>query len=98
MKTRTFEKEVKKKREKGHNLTTIRGIVIPVEWDEEGNALATSIASPGEQEYLVEQDTIGKELSKLTRQEIEVHGILQERKRGQNTIAVRSYRLTEVGD
>ena len=75
-------------------MTAIRGLVIPAEWDEEGNALATSIATPGEQEYLVEQDGVGKELLGLIRQEIELTGIVRQRERGQNTIAVRTYRLT----
>jgi hypothetical protein len=98
MKRRTFKKEVREKREGGDNLTAIRGIVIPAEWDEEGNALATCIASPGEQEYLVEQDAMGKELLRLIRREIEATGIVQQRKRGRNTIAVRTYRLTGLGD
>jgi hypothetical protein len=98
MKTTIFKKEVRKKREGGDNLTAIRGIVIPAEWDDEGNTLATCIASPGEQEYLVEQDAMGKELLRLIRQEIEVTGIVQQRKRGRNTIAVRTYRLTGLGD
>lgn len=98
MKTRTFKKEVSKKRVEGDDLTAIRGIVIPAEWDDEGNALATCIASPGEQEYLVEQDAMGKELLALIRQEIEVTGIVQQRKRGRNTIAVRTYRLTGLGN
>ena len=98
MKRRTFKKEVREKREGGDNLTAIRGIVIPAEWDEEGNALATCIASPGEREYLVEQDAMGKELLRLIRREIEATGIVQQRKRGRNTIAVRTYRLTGLGD
>ena len=89
---------MREKREGGDNLTAIRGIVIPAEWDEEGNALATCIASPGEQEYLVEQDAMGKELLRLIRREIEATGIVQQRKRGRNTIAVRTYRLTGLGD
>ena len=89
---------MREKREGGDNLTAIRGIVIPAEWDDEGNTLATCIASPGEQEYLVEQDAMGKELLRLIRREIEATGIVQQRKRGRNTIAVRTYRLTGLGD
>jgi hypothetical protein len=98
MKTRTLKNEGRKKTKEGDNLTTIRGIVIAAEWDDEGNPLATSISSPGEQEYLVEQDSKGKELLGLLRQEIEVAGIVKKRERGRNTIAVRIYRLRGVGD
>jgi hypothetical protein len=41
---------------------------------------------------------MGKELLRLIRQEIEVTGIVQQRKRGRNTIAVRTYRLTGLSD
>jgi hypothetical protein len=98
MKTRTLKNEGGKKTKEGDNLTTIRGIVIAAEWDDEGNPLATSISSPGEQEYLVEQDSKGKELLGLVRQEIEVAGVVKKRERGRNTIAVRIYRLRGVGD
>ena len=98
MKTRTLKNEGRKKTKAGNNLTTIRGIVIAAEWDDEGNPLATSISSPGEQEYLVEQDSKGKELLGLVRQEIEVAGVVKKRERGRNTIAVRIYRLRGVGD
>jgi hypothetical protein len=98
MKTRTLKNKGRKKTKEGDNLTTIRGIVIAAEWDDEGNPLATSISSPGEQEYLVEQDSKGKELLGLVRQEIEVAGVVKKRERGRNTIAVRIYRLRGVGD
>jgi hypothetical protein len=98
MKIRTLKNEGRKKTKGGDNLTTIRGIVIAAEWDDEGNPLATSISSPGEHEYLVEQDSKGKELLGLVRQEIEVAGVVKKRERGRNTIAVRIYRLRGVGD
>ena len=79
------------------DLTIVRGIVIPVEWDDEGNALATTISSPGEEEYLVEHDAKGKELLRLIRQEIEVSGIVRKGIKGRNAITVRSYQLKSAG-
>ena len=93
MRREFLEKEVKKKRGAVDKLTTVRGIVIPVDWDEEGNALAVAISSPDEQEYLIEQDEKGKELTGLIRQEIEVSGIVRKAIKGRKTIAVKSYRL-----
>lgn len=87
-----------KKKEVGDELTTIRGIVIPVEWDGQGNALATTISSSGEQEYLVEQDRKGKELLRVIRKEVEVSGILGKTVKGRTTITVSSYELIRSGD
>jgi len=86
-------KEVKKKRRTVDKPTMVRGIVIPVDWDKEGNALAVAISSPDEQEYLIEQDEKGKELIGLIRQEIEVSGMVRKANKDRKTIAVKSYRL-----
>jgi len=92
------QKMGKKKAKAGNELITVTGIVIPVEWDEHGNALATTVSTPGEREYLVEQDSTGKELLGLVRQEIEVSGVLGKGMEGGNTIRVSSYRLKGVRD
>lgn len=34
----------------------IKGIVIPVEWDAEGNAIKAAISVSNEKEYLIEDD------------------------------------------
>jgi len=60
MRTRRFRKEVKESKGTGDELTTIRGIVIPVDWDENGNVLAAAISSPDEQVYFIELDKKGK--------------------------------------
>ena len=96
--TTVFKKEVKKKREAVDKLTTVRGILIPVEWDEGGNVLAAAVSSPDEQEYLIETDTKGKELLGLIRQEIEVSGVVRKGIKGRKTITVISHRLKTRGD
>jgi hypothetical protein len=89
--TPTFRKEVKKGRKIGDELTTVRGIVIAVDWDKEGNALAAAISGLDEQEYLIERDAKGKELLGLTRREIEVSGMVSKAVKGRKTIKVKSY-------
>jgi hypothetical protein len=71
----------------------VTGIVIPVEWDERGNPLATVISSPGEEEYLVEPYAKGEELLALLREEIEASGIVNRGASGLKTIKIESYRL-----
>ncbi|MDO9567752.1 MAG: hypothetical protein Q7J15_13590 [Candidatus Desulfaltia sp.] len=73
--------------------TTVRGIVIPVEWDEEGIALAAVISGLDEQEYMIEQDEKGKELLEFIRHEIEVDGVVRKAIKGCKTITVKNYRL-----
>ena len=97
MTTTVFKKEAKKKKGKGGELTTIRGIVIPVDWDEDGNVLATAISSQDEHEYFVELDKKGKKMLGLIRRGIEVSGVVRKIIKGRKTIAVKSYRL-KTGD
>ena len=89
---------VRKKGIAGNEPVTVMGIVIPIEWDEHGNPLATTISTPGEREYLVEHDSMGEALLGLVRQEIEVIGVLRKCSKGGSRIRVSSYRLKGVKD
>jgi hypothetical protein len=91
-------RKVKKKKGTDNELTMVRGIVIPVDWDDEGNVLAAAISSPDEQEYLIKQDAKGKELVRLMRQEIEVSGVVRKGIKGCNTVTVKDYRLKTGSD
>jgi len=59
-------------------LITIRGIVTPVDWDEKGNVVATAISTHTEEEYLVINDSKGKELLNLIQEAVEVSGLVRE--------------------
>ncbi|MBC8485393.1 MAG: hypothetical protein H8D45_05060, partial [Bacteroidetes bacterium] len=59
-------------------VTTIRGIVIPVEWDDKGNILKLVISTFDEDEYLIELDKRGKQLMSSIRKELEVTGLVIE--------------------
>ena len=98
MRTALTGKGVKRKRGTVDKLTTVRGIVIPVDWDKEGNAIAVAISSPDEQEHVIEQDKKGKELIGLIRQEVEVSGVVRKVIKGSKTITVKSYRLKTDGN
>lgn len=98
MKRASSGKEVNKKRGTVDKLTTIRGIVIPADWDEEGNMLAVAISGSDEQEYLIEQNAKGKELLKLIRHEIEIDGLVRKAIKGRKTVKVKSYRLKMYSD
>lgn len=89
---------MQKKKGTVDKLTTVRGIVIPVDWDKEGNAITVAISGLDEQEYVIEQDEKGKELIGLIRQEIEVSGVVRKVIKGSKTFAVKSYRLKTEGN
>ena len=64
--------------EKNRRLRAIKGIVIPVDWDQNGNPISVAIASHTEDEYLVSNDSKGKELFNLIREGVEVTGLVKE--------------------
>jgi hypothetical protein len=97
MTTAPYRGETKGKIRIGNEPTTIRGIVIPVDWDKEGNALAVAISGSDDEEYVIERNEQGKELLGLIRQEIEVSGVVRKAIKGRKTIVVKSYRLKTGG-
>ena len=64
--------------DKSKQLMAIKGIVIPVDWDEKGNPVSVAIATHTEEEYLVSNDSEGKELFNLIREEVEITGLVEE--------------------
>jgi len=56
----------------------IRGIVVPVDWDEKGKVVAVGISACNEEEYLVDKDHKGIELLHYIQKEVEVSGVIRE--------------------
>lgn len=75
---------------------TVRGIVIAADWDEAGNVVAIAVSAPGEKQYIVKQDSIGKELKRFMRQEVEVIGVVGKGRKGWNNITVKAYELIKT--
>jgi len=59
-------------------MTMIRGVIIPMDWDEHGNVVRIAISSHDEKEYLVEKGGKGTELLAFIRREVEVGGVVKE--------------------
>ena len=76
----------------GNHLVTIRGIVIPADWDEKGNVVAVAVSTYDEVEYLIENHEKEKELSAFIREEVEVSGILKKEK-NRLIMKIKEYRL-----
>ena len=64
--------ERSRKRESG--LTKVRGIVVPIAWDDSGHITAIGISTWDEDEYVVDFAGKGKELLSHIRDEVEVIG------------------------
>ncbi len=80
----------------GDKLITIRGIVIPVDWDEKGNPVAVSISTHQEDEYFIDKDYHkGKELLHSIQEEVEVSGVVREDE-DKKIISVQKYILKKA--
>ncbi|MFC1862757.1 hypothetical protein ACFL1Z_02235 [Thermodesulfobacteriota bacterium] len=73
-------------------LTLLQGIIIPVEWDDNGNITAIALSTYDEEEYIISNDEKFEELVKILRQEVKLTGdiIIDHKKK---SIFVHSYML-----
>jgi len=76
-------------------LITIKGIVIPVDWDEKGRAVSVAIFTQDEDEYIIQKDLKGKELLDLIHKELEVSGFVKKVDK-KKIIVVKTYAETYV--
>lgn len=64
--------------EREGELVRIKGIIIPVDWDAEGNVTRAAISAFNEEEYVVDEDKKGKEMLGLMQQVMEARGVVRE--------------------
>jgi len=76
--------------DRGDELITVRGLIIPVDWDQEGNVVGLALSSYDEREYRIEMQDKGIELFKFVRKEVEVTGSIDE-KEGKKIFNVKKY-------
>ena len=55
-------------------LVTLRGVVVPAEWDDKGEVIAIAIATHDEDEYLMDGKVDAEKHFDLLRREVEVRG------------------------
>jgi hypothetical protein len=72
---------------------TIQGLVIPVDWDQDGNVTAVAISAYDEIEYLVEQTEKAAELLRFVHMQVEARGTLRELEAKGGLIAIEHYRV-----
>ena len=80
-----------KKKVKDKN--TIKGIVVPSTWDDQGNVIGVTIQAYDEKAYIVEHVQPGEELLNHVHAKVEVDGKIRERINGSTSVRVKSYRV-----
>ena len=76
-------------------LTTLRGLILPVEWDERGTIRSIAVSTNSEEEYLVDESPLADELLALLRLRVKVRGSVRENENGKKIITVEKYEVLE---
>lgn len=71
--------------------TTLTGIVIPVDWNDDQQVIAAALATADEKEYRIGGNRKGKELLSFLQRQLEVTGTLSKDDQGRAVIIVRRY-------
>ena len=74
-------------------INTIKGIVVPSTWDNQGNVTGVTIQAYDEKAYHVEHGQLGKQLLNHIHEKVEVDGKIRERINGSVSIHVKSYKV-----
>ncbi|MBU2644031.1 hypothetical protein KKI24_04940 [bacterium] len=78
---------------KKENKLVIRGILVPEDWDSSSQITKMAICTSGEQEFLIEMDSLGKELSKYKGLKAVLNGKLKDTDLKRKTIIVDQYEI-----
>lgn len=76
-------------------LTTLRGLILPVEWDERGTIRSIAISTNSEEEYLVDESPLADELLAFLRLRVKVRGYVREKENGKKIITAEKYEVLE---
>jgi hypothetical protein len=82
---------MKQKSKRKDKLISLRGIILPIDWDKDGNVIALGLSGTDEKEYQIEVKAKKQELLGLLQKEVEVTGLLKE-EAGTRTILLKRYR------
>ncbi len=79
-----------------NKAVTVTGIIVPVEWNENGNPVVIAISSHDEQEFIIDnRNKKGKKLEKSLRQNVKVIGKLGKSIKNRKVITVVDYFLMD---
>jgi hypothetical protein len=76
----------------------ITGIVVPTDWDKDGNVVAVAISTPLEDEYVVDKNSLGQELLQFLGRKVLVKGMVTEDENWNKAITVVDYESLQDED
>ncbi len=85
-------------KEKKNAESSITGIIVPSDWDDNDNLIEIAIQTIDEEEYIIKQNKRGRELLDMIEQEVEVVGTTTENGDGNIIIEISEYNLKEYID
>ena len=68
----------------------IKGVLLPVKWDDNGSVQEIALYANDENEYIIVKNIKSKEMVKMLRQQVELYGMVQF-KDGKHIILVEKY-------
>ena len=74
---------------------TIRGLLVPADWDEKGNITEAAVSTYFEEEYVIEANARGEALLPFLRQKVKVIGLVEMDDRGRKVVRVEEYEVIE---
>ena len=74
---------------------TIRGLLVPIDWDEKGNITEIAVSTYFEEEYLIEKNVREEALLPFLRQKVKVIGFVKMDERGRRVVRVEEYEVIE---
>ncbi|MGK5090855.1 hypothetical protein WDW89_02425 [Deltaproteobacteria bacterium TL4] len=81
------------------SVLEITGIIIPNDWGAQNAVTSIVMCTPGEKEYLIEQNSQGQELleyiRRMKRAKVKLKGNLKKDKYGKNLVQVSKYKVLE---
>ena len=74
---------------------TIRGLLVPIDWDEKGNITEIAVSTYFEEEYLIQKNVREEALLPFLRQKVKVIGLVSMDDRGRKVVRVEEYEVIE---
>ncbi len=74
------------------DIKTVKGLLVPVEWDQDGQITAIALSMSNERELLIEPSETSSELMAILRRSVRLKGQISHQKE-QSSIAVHEYQL-----
>ncbi len=73
----------------------IKGLLVPVDWDERGNITETAVSTCLEEEYRIERNARGEALLPFLRHMVKIVGLVSVDHRGRKVVSVEEYEVIE---